>query len=489
MELPFPPSHAKPKRQISFRKLNNINHDSMTSDLIHLSAATLPSASEAVDFYNTNLQNLLDLHAPMKTRTATFSRSAPWFTGELRKMKAAGRVLERRSIATGLTVHRLAYREHQKTYSKSLREAQSKFYSNIIKNNPGNSKTLFATINHFLKPQTSKRSDTTDDQCNTYLNFFKSKVDNIRSSLSGPITPPDSSAIPQSTISHPLSSFISITQLEVEEIVRGMKPSTCALDPLPTPLLKSYICSISPLISIIINHSLQAGHIPPALKTAILTPLLKKPSLDPDILANYRPISNLPFLSKILEKAVATQLQNHLNRNNIGEKFQSGFRSAHSTETALVRVTNDLLMAADAGSPSLLILLDLTAAFDTVDHNILINRLHTSIGLNHTALNWFKSYISDRTEYVSLGGSKSHTHPVTCGVPQGSVLGPTLFTLYLLPLGRIINNHGISFHCYADDTQLYVKTNTNPLSPSPPPLSTLTTCLEEIKAWMTTFYS
>ncbi|XP_061909373.1 kelch-like protein 12 isoform X2 [Entelurus aequoreus] len=153
------------------------------------------------------------------------------------------------------------------------------------------------------------------------------------------------------------------------------------------------------------------------------------------------------------------------------------------TETALVRVTNDLLMAADAGSPSLLILLDLTAAFDTVDHNILISRLQSTIGLNNTALQWFKSYISGRSEYVSLGGSHSRTLPVTCGVPQGSVLGPTLFTLYLLPLGRIISRHGISFHCYADDTQLYLQTmQTSPSFPTP--LSILTTCLEEIKAWM-----
>ena len=295
-------------------------------------------------------------------------------------MKAAGRVLERRLKATGLTVHKQAYKHHQKTYSKALKNARSQFYSNIINNTPGNSKQLFSTVNQFLKPQPPTHTDFTEEQYNNFITFFSNKVDNIRSQLSSITTPPVPPA-PPLVITQPLNCLSTTTQQEVEKIINKMKPTTCALDPFPTALIKLNICAISPLITKVINLSLQSALVPPALKTAIITPLLKKPTLDPDILANHRPISNLPFISKVLEKVVAAQLQVHLHHNNIAEKFQSGFRAAHSTETALVRVTNDLLMSADKGSPSVLILLDLTAAFDTVHHDTLLTRLH-SIGLS-----------------------------------------------------------------------------------------------------------
>uniref|UniRef100_A0A8C6L998 Reverse transcriptase domain-containing protein n=1 Tax=Nothobranchius furzeri TaxID=105023 RepID=A0A8C6L998_NOTFU len=191
--------------------------------------------------------------------------------------------------------------------------------------------------------------------------------------------------------------------------------------------------------------------------------------------------SKVQRFSKVLEKIVAIQVCEHLNTNDLFEEFQSGFREYHSTETALVRVTNDILMASDKSLVSVLVLLDLSAAFDTVDHNVLLERLEHVVGIKGTSLGWFKSYLSDRFHFVNVHDKSSSYSRVTCGVPQGSVLGPILFTIYMLPIGKIIRQHGINFHCYADDTQLYLSINPD----EPNRLGRLQACLEDIKNWMT----
>ena len=142
----------------------------------------------------------------------------------------------------------------------------------------------------------------------------------------------------------------------------------------------------------IVNSSLQSGIFPDSLKTAVVRPLLKKHNLDPSVLSNYRPISNLPFLGKVIEKNIFHQLDMFLQTNKVHNKFQSGFRKGHITETALVRVINDLRVSVDNREVSVLLLLDLTAAFDTIDHTILIHRLEYWVGLSGTALSWFYSY-------------------------------------------------------------------------------------------------
>uniref|UniRef100_A0A8C6KCT2 Reverse transcriptase domain-containing protein n=1 Tax=Nothobranchius furzeri TaxID=105023 RepID=A0A8C6KCT2_NOTFU len=183
----------------------------------------------------------------------------------------------------------------------------------------------------------------------------------------------------------------------------------------------------------------------------------------------------------LLEKVVAKQLTAALNEYNIYDSFQSGFRRAHSTETALFRVSNDLLTHSDAGDCSVLVLLDLTAAFDTVDHHLLLERLRDWVGLSGTALEWLSSYLSEHSFSVAVSKFRSSTTSLTHGVPQGSVLGPLLFLLYLLPLQHILSSFkGISYHLYADDIQLYISFKPHEMSK----LQLLHTCLDSIETWM-----
>uniref|UniRef100_A0A3B3H962 Reverse transcriptase domain-containing protein n=1 Tax=Oryzias latipes TaxID=8090 RepID=A0A3B3H962_ORYLA len=152
----------------------------------------------------------------------------------------------------------------------------------------------------------------------------------------------------------------------------------------------------------------------------------------------------------------------------------------NSTETALLKIVNDLRLNYDSQKLSVLVLLDLSAAFDTVDHQILLDRLSSLVGLSGNVLKWFYSYLTDRHFYVSMDTCSSGIHEISCGVPQGSILGPILFNLYMLPLGEVIRRHGVDFHSYADDTQLYIAVSPDDLEP----VNTLLNCILDIKLWM-----
>ena len=237
-----------------------------------------------------------------------------------------------------------------------------------------------------------------------------------------------------------------------------------------------------PIITRIINQSFSSAQFPKSLKLAAVVPILKKANLIAEILKNFRPISNLPYLSKVLEKVAANQFNTHKETNKLREKNQSAYREYHSCETALVRIYNDLLLSLDKKKCVFMIALDLSAAFDTVNHQKLLDRLHTTFGIRDNVHQWIRSYLTGRRQFVVINGARSNEQKKTCDVPQGSILGPNLYEDYTaVPIGSVFRKHQVLHHIYADDTQGYLPFHTQDEEQE---LQKLLVCIREIRQWL-----
>ncbi|KAK3109110.1 hypothetical protein FSP39_023289 [Pinctada imbricata] len=279
-----------------------------------------------------------------------------------------------------------------------------------------------------------------------------------------------------------LQEFHPASDQEVMKLIQKSPSKSCCLDPIPTNILKDSVQHFLPIITQIVNLSLDRSEFPIIFKQAVVKPLLKKPSLDKESLKNYRPVSNLPFISKIVEKVVACRIEDHLMSNCLHDPLQSAYRAFHSTETALLKVHHDVVVALDKGLCSVLIMLDLSAAFDVIDHGILFRRLEYSYGICGSALQWMKSYLDQRSQTIAIGSSFSESKELTIGVPQGSVLGPKIYCMFSKPISDICLRHSMRYHCYADDTQIYLVIE--PLKNLDDITSRLTVCLNDIRDWM-----
>ena len=202
------------------------------------------------------------------------------------------------------------------------------------------------------------------------------------------------------------------------------------------------------------NLCFSSVDFPASCKSAIISRLINKQGLYSEILKNFKPVTNLSYFFFNIEKPIATQIHSHLINNDFVANFQSAYKTGHSCETALLRVYNDNITTIGRGNGTMLVLLDLSAAFDTIDHDNLFCKLKKYIGICGNTLKLIKSYFANHTQRVQIYNVLSDVASIICGVPQGSVLGPLKLCFYLLPLDAFLRYHNIGYHVYADDTQL-----------------------------------
>ena len=442
------------KRSVRCRNIKGINCDSFKCDLGQCNLE-LRADQERADYFNTFVQGVVDKHAPLRERTVTNRASAPWMNADIKKLKAERRAAERKWRKTRSTEDKNNFKCFNYKVKQCIQASKRFFFESKISIS-NSSKVLFNIVNELYGKSKCLKLPSNlpvSELADKFSSFFTNKISCIREQLDLTCV---SNPFFGNLCSNKMNVFKNVTSNEVKEIILSSPSKSCALDPLPTTLLKVYIDSLIEPITEIINYSLHTGVVPACFKHALVTPLLKKPTLNPDILSNFRPVSNLSFISKILEKVVYRQMNTYLQSNGLLESFQSAYRKMHNTETALVKIINDLLVCADQRKVSILVLLDLSAAFDTIDHSILLDRLKYDFGFDGIVLNWFTSYLTNRTQSVSVKNSLSSKKLLSFGVPQGSVLGPILYSLYTTPLGSIINSFNLQYHMYADDTQIYM---------------------------------
>ena len=280
----------------------------------------------------------------------------------------------------------------------------------------------------------------------------------------------------------------SFTWGKVCKFVLKSPSKSCEADPIPTDLWKCILPAFSPIFTTVVNSSITFIVFPDNLKETWVEPLVKKANLDL-IRKNYRPVSNLEFQGKLIEWVVTSQLTDYIEKNKLIEHPQSAYCTIHSMDTALWKVKSDIINTMDNQQVICLVLLDLSAACDTVEHSILLARLETFFGITGTALHWIKSYLTSRTQCVVIDDTnrnRSRSIPVTLTLskPQGSVLGPFLFTLYTTPLGNICQHHNITFHLHADDQHLYLAFRPGTTGSQPACITQLEECIGEIRSWM-----
>ena len=490
-------------RKVAYRKLKSVDSDALRSDLAATDLCT--SNQDACDYlppkeldlcvkaYDTTLTDLINLHAPLKTKTLKTRPSMPWYNSEIDAAKRLRRKLEKVWLKSKSLEDFQRFKTQRNHVTYIINMAKKAYYTDFIAKNSDNQAKLFKSAKILLTAKDDicfPNHPDKDVLCDEIGEFFVHKIAKIREEIDATdlstelcdLVPHDQSLPAGCT---KLEYFKPLSEEEIRSLISSSSKKHCALDPMPSSLIVDCLDELLPVITKIVNSSLVQGHFPQDWKEALVKPLKKKSGLGATF-NNLRPISNLKFISKLTERAAYNQICNHLMENDLLPELQSAYRQRYSTETALLKVQNDIFLSMNRQHVTLLVLLDLSAAFDTVDHSVLLERMETTFGISGKALEWFSSYLSGRLQRVTLEGGTSKQFKLLCGLPQGSCLGPLLFTLYSSKLFNIIEQYLPSAHAYADDTQLYLSFKPGCILSEQESIAAMESCINAIRAWMVT---
>ena len=459
LDFPAPSSYVK---MITYRSYCNLNHD-MIGEEIESSLCANNSvglgASDLVRYYNDFFRSLVDRYCPERTKRLIVRDDSPWYDSSIASLRRQRRHAERTWRRLRTEESRLQYVMARRAVVSRVLTCKVDYYRNQVASCRGDQKKLFTVLNNLLGRKAvavMPSSPAGFELASAFADFFDTKISHIRakldeSSLSGSLSV---MPVQHFNVVRVLSYFQPVGVEKVLNYIRATKKTFCQLDPINVSKIPLAFEKSATFIAEIINRCFESSEFASTEKVALLHPLLKKVGQNVDNMANYRPVSNLSFLSKLIERAMLEQLLPLFYENNVIPSLQSAYRKHHSTESALCKIYNDLVLNVCEGRSSVLVLLDLSAAFDTIDHKILLEDA-SRFGVRDSALSLLESYLSDRFQRVVADGAISGQIPLRFGVPQGSVLGPLLFVIYVSSLSSLLSAHGVVYHFYADDTQFY----------------------------------
>ena len=413
-----------------------------------------------VGCYKTASQLFVDVNAPVVEKKIKISHSEQnkWYNDGVRIAKSRLRRAEKKLCKNQTEENRSEFKKLRQEKCMIVGEAKKKYYRERIEACETNSTELYRVLNDLVgKNQGSVKFPTghsLQDLPEMFKRFFIDKIAKINESFPK-ISVNKYSHVPD----YPLVGFNEFHPVSVDEmkkILSEINKTNCLIDPYNIRLfnLEEIDSSLSEVFSDIVNASFRTGTFPSSEKYAIVKPLLK-PSKDNDQFSSYRPVFNTSILSKVLEKACLQQISTYFENFEAIPAYQSAYKKYHSVETALCKIYHDLVSAKAIGKCVMLVMLDLSAAFDCIDVKMLVEDLKL-LGVSGRALDWFQSYLTGRYFSVEIEDYTSNAASMDTGICQGTILAPLLFSIYCMELYFILRNLGISCHFYADDTQVLI---------------------------------